>query len=67
MPVALVMMYAPALASQPAAALFQVQGAVFGAYPVAMRSLLNRLVPTPERRATVLSVESMAVLPAAWP
>jgi predicted MFS family arabinose efflux permease len=63
MPVALVLMYCGlALASQPVAALlFCVQGAVFGAYPVAVRSLLNRLVPTPERRATVLSVESMAV------
>ncbi len=63
MPVALVVMYGGlAMFDRPAAALlFCLQGAVFGAYPVAVRSLLNRLVSSPERRATVLSVESMAV------
>lgn len=43
-----------------AALLFCVQGAVFGAYPVLVRSILNRLVPRAERRATVLSIESFA-------
>jgi len=45
----------------PAAALiFCIQGVVFGAYPVVTRSILNRLVPAPERRATTLSIESLA-------
>ena len=43
-----------------AALLFCIQGAVFGAYPVLVRSILNRLVPRAERRATVLSIESFA-------
>jgi MFS family permease len=43
-----------------AALLFCIQGAAFGAYPVLVRSILNRLVPRAERRATVLSIESFA-------
>ena len=43
-----------------AAALFMIQGAAFGAYPLVVRGLLNRLVRSPDRRATVLSLESMA-------
>lgn len=43
-----------------AALLFCIQGAAFGAYPVLVRTILNRLVPRPERRATVLSIESFA-------
>ncbi|HVP28982.1 MAG TPA: hypothetical protein VMW35_07450 [Myxococcota bacterium] len=50
-----------ALATGPlGAGFFVVQGAVFGAYLVVLRTLLNRLVPSAERRATVLSVESTA-------
>ncbi len=41
------------------AMLFGIQGAVFGSYPVAIRTLLNRLVPSPQRRATILSFESL--------
>ena len=40
--------------------LFCVQGAVFGVYPLVIRSILNRLVPSADRRATVLSLESLA-------
>lgn len=63
MPLALVAMYVglAVLRTPWAALLFAVQGAAFGAYPVVLRSLLNRLVPSEERRATVLSFESMAI------
>lgn len=63
MPLALVGMYVglAVLRTPWAALLFGVQGAAFGAYPIVLRSLLNRLVPSPERRATVLSFESMAI------
>lgn len=43
-----------------AASLFLVQGLVFGAYPAVVRAILNRRVPSPPRRATVLSIESLA-------
>jgi predicted MFS family arabinose efflux permease len=43
-----------------AAALFFVQGAAFGLYPVLTRHLLNRLVPSARRRATILSLDSLA-------
>ena len=39
---------------------FCLQGAVFGAYPTVTRTILNRLVRGADRRATVLSFESMA-------
>lgn len=39
--------------------LFCVQGAAFAVYPLLMRTILNRLVASPERRATTLSIESM--------
>lgn len=62
MPVVLVSMYVGlALANGPwGAVFFVVQGTVFGAYPVMLRTLINRLVPSADRRATVLSVESTA-------
>jgi len=62
MPLVLVAMYLGlALATGPwGAAFFVVQGAVFGSYPVVVRTLLNQLVPRAERRATVLSLESTA-------
>ena len=62
MPLSLVAMIALLIpADQPiGASLFCIQGVVFGAYPLVVRSLLNRLAPSPERRATVLSLESMA-------
>ena len=62
MPAALVAMYLLLIpADAPiAVALFCVQGAVIGAYPTAVRTMLNRLVPQAARRATTLSVESMA-------
>jgi len=62
MPLVLVSMYVGlALATGPwGAAFFVVQGAVFGAYPVVVRTLMNRLAPSAERRATVLSAESTA-------
>jgi predicted MFS family arabinose efflux permease len=41
------------------ALLFCIQGAVFGAYPLVTRAILNRLVRGADRRATVLSIESM--------
>lgn len=61
MPVSLVVMFALLMVvrAQAAAALFCIQGAMFGVYPLLMRTLLNRLVPSPERRATILSIESM--------
>ena len=43
-----------------AAALFLVQGAAFGIYPLVIRSILNPLVPDARRRATILSLESLA-------
>ncbi|MHC4938259.1 MAG: MFS transporter [Planctomycetota bacterium] len=43
-----------------AALLFCIQGAIFGAYPLVTRAILNRLVRGADRRATVLSIESMA-------
>lgn len=43
-----------------AAALFCVQGAAFGLYPPLTRFLLNRRVPSPRRRATILSLDSLA-------
>ena len=49
------------LANAPVAvALFCLQGAVLGAYPMAVRTMLNRLVPSAEKRATTLSFESLA-------
>ena len=41
-------------------ALFCIQGAVFGAYPLIVRTILNRNVTSAARRATVISLESMA-------
>jgi len=43
-----------------AALLFCLQGAAFGVYPLVTRSILNRLVPSARRRATILSMESLA-------
>lgn len=43
-----------------AATLFLLQGAVFGTYPLLVNTALNRRVPSAERRATVLSIQSMA-------
>lgn len=62
MPLSLIVMVAALIAfKMPAAALlFCIQGAVFGAYPLTTRSILNRLVPGAERRATTLSIESLA-------
>jgi MFS family permease len=62
MPVALLYMFwlLTRLKLPPAALLFCIQGIAFGAYPVLVRSILNRLVPRAERRATVLSIESFA-------
>ncbi len=61
LPVAMVSMYALLLPARTplSSTLFCVQGAVFGAYPIVARSILNRLAASPERRATVLSIESM--------
>jgi len=62
MPLSIIVMFlALMVVRAPAAALlFCIQGAVFGAYPLITRSILNRLVRNSERRATVLSIESMA-------
>ena len=62
MPVAIVVMFGLLLVLRmPAASLlFCIQGAVFGAYPLVTRTILNRLVKNADRRATVLSIESMA-------
>ena len=62
MPVALAVMYAALIPLKipPAAALFCIQGAAFGLYPIVTRTVLNRLVPAPEKRATTLSIESLA-------
>jgi len=43
-----------------ASALFMIQGAAFAAYPLVVRGLLNRMVRAAGRRATVLSLVSMA-------
>ena len=61
MPLSLVVMFVLLIVvrAPTAAALFCIQGAMFGVYPLLMRTLLNRLVPSPERRATILSIESM--------
>jgi predicted MFS family arabinose efflux permease len=61
-PAALLLMFLLlAVAKVPAAAaLFFVQGAAFGLYPPLTRSLLNRLVPSAARRATILSLDSLA-------
>jgi MFS family permease len=61
MPLSMVIMFALlALVRIPlAAALFCIQGAVYGAYPLVVRSILNRHVPSASRRATILSIESM--------
>lgn len=62
MPASMVAMYFLIIpANAPLAiALFCVQGSVLGAYPMAVRTMLNRLVPSAQRRATTLSVESLA-------
>ncbi|MHC4493737.1 MAG: MFS transporter, partial [Planctomycetota bacterium] len=54
MPVSLLYMFwlLTQLKLPPAALLFCIQGVAFGAYPVLVRSILNRLVPRAERRAT---------------
>jgi predicted MFS family arabinose efflux permease len=49
-----------ALKTPLAAPLFLVQGAAFGIYPVLTRHMLNRLVPSARRRATILSLDSLA-------
>jgi predicted MFS family arabinose efflux permease len=62
MPASMVAMYLlliPANASV-AIGLFCIQGAVIGAYPMAVRTMLNRLVPSAQKRATILSFESLA-------
>lgn len=43
-----------------AAALFCIQGFAFGLFPPLTRFLLNRLVPSARRRATILSLDSFA-------
>jgi predicted MFS family arabinose efflux permease len=62
MPASLLAMYALLIpANAPVAiSLFCVQGAAIGAYPIAVRTMLNRLVPSAEKRATTLSIESLA-------
>jgi len=62
MPVALLVMFAfLAVVRVPAvAAVFCLQGAVFGAYPLIVRPILNRHVSSSARRATTISLESMA-------
>jgi len=61
MPASMVAMYLLIIpASAPfAIALFCIQGAVLGAHPMAVRTILNRMVPSAQRRATTLSVESL--------
>lgn len=61
MPGALLLMFAGLvlLRTPAAAAFFLVQGALFAAHPIVTRTLLNRHAPSAERRATVLSIESM--------
>jgi len=46
--------------SPAAAALYCIQGACFGLYPLVVRAQLNPLVPSRRRRATILSMESLA-------
>jgi MFS family permease len=60
-PGALLLMFAglAALRTPWAALLFLVQGAAFGLYPPLTRHLLNRLVPSARRRATILSLDSL--------
>lgn len=62
MPASMIAMYLLLMpANAPAAiGLFCIQGAVLGAYPMAVRSMLQRLIPSAQRRATTLSVESLA-------
>ena len=62
MPLSLVFMFSLlAFLRVPAVvALFCIQGAVFGAYPLVVRTILNRNVASAARRATVISLESMA-------
>lgn len=62
MPLSILVMFGGmiALRAPAAALLFCIQGAVFGAYPLVTRAILNRLVRGADRRATVLSIESMA-------
>jgi len=62
MPISIITMFLLLMAvDAPVAALFFcIQGAVFGAYPLVTRTMLNRLVRGADRRATVLSLESMA-------
>jgi MFS family permease len=62
MPVSCLVMFGGLIAFRaPAMALlFCIQGAIFGAYPLVTRAILNRLVRGADRRATVLSIESMA-------
>jgi len=43
-----------------AASLFLLQGVVFAVYPLVVRARVNRLVRGAERRATILSMESLA-------
>lgn len=61
MPVALVAMFLllMALKSPLAGALFCIQGVSFAIYPLLVRTILNRLVAEPARRATILSIESL--------
>lgn len=62
MPLSLLAMFAllGAVRVPAVAALFCIQGAIFGAYPLVVRTILNRHVASAARRATVLSLESMA-------
>ena len=61
MPIALIVMFALLLVVRTpwVIALFCIQGAVFGIYPL-IRTILNRHVGSASRRATVISIESMA-------
>jgi hypothetical protein len=43
-----------------AAQLFGIQGVCFALYPLVIRTILHRLVPSATRRATTLSIESLA-------
>ncbi|MEM8883624.1 MAG: MFS transporter [Planctomycetota bacterium] len=62
MPISMLVMFGLLMVFRAPAAglLFCIQGAVFGAYPLVTRTLLNRMVRNADRRATVLSIESMA-------
>lgn len=61
MPVALGSMYAVMASVQVplVASLFVLQSVALGLHPVVVRNRLNRLVPSPARRATTLSIESL--------